>query len=331
MSLGKLLGGTLVALLALAFVSFGPSLVGANFGTVVPGRVYRSAQLEPSELEHHIEQEGLRAIVNLRGPRNDREWYRKERDVARRHDVVLLDIDLVPERLPPRPAVVALLDGLETLPEPILIHCSAGADRTGFASVVAKMSIGGATYDEARDEMSLRYGHLPFGPASEIARIFDLFEEHRNATSAKDDFATFERWARTTYVPYAYSARWEVTGLPSSAASGSRLDLAVAVVNTSSEPWILTRDPDRGIKLGVRLRKAGGEWIDYDRHGQIDRVVAPGEMLRLGVPIWAPREAGRYELELDMVDEHVTWFQEQGSNPLAWTLEVEDLENEPPL
>jgi protein tyrosine/serine phosphatase len=296
---------------------------GDNFRAVVPGRVYRSGQLSPEGLEERLRRHEIQSIVNLRGEKEDREWYRRELEVARRRGVLVRSLDLIPERLPSRPDVIALIDALEGLAEPILIHCSAGADRTGFASVIARMAKGGAPFEEARSELSFRYGHLPFGPASEIGGIFDQYEKYRRASGAPSDWASFERWAREAYVPYVYSAAIEATGLPSEAGSGERMDVRVRATNESPGPWAFTRDEDRGVKLGVKLLEAGGtSWLDYDRHGHMDATVDPGETLELDVPIWAPREPGAYELKLDLVDEHVTWFEDQGSEPLVWKLIV---------
>lgn len=313
-----------LVLLSIGAVSLGPALFGSNFRAVVEGRVYRSAQLAPEELEARIERHGIRSIVNLRGPKEDREWYREETAVAGRHDVVLTSLDLVPQRLPSRPAVVALIDSLERLPEPILLHCAAGADRTGFASVVAKMASGGATFDEARKELSFRYGHVPFGRSSEIGRIFDLYASYLRESNGKDRWPTFERWARQIYVPYVYAARLEAEGLPSEVEAGERMDVRIRVTNTSPGAWVFTSEKERGIKLGVRLRRHREAWLDYDRHGHFDRVVRPGEEVELEASIWAPRDAGTYEIKLDLVDEHVAWFEDQGSEPVVRELVVSE-------
>jgi protein tyrosine phosphatase (PTP) superfamily phosphohydrolase (DUF442 family) len=315
--------GALLALAAVCGVVLGPALLGENFRTVVRDRVYRSGQLSAAELEERIGRHGLKSIVNLRGEKEEREWYRLEVEVARRHGVALASIDLIPERLPSRPDLVALIDHLEALDAPILIHCSAGADRAGFASVVARMALGEATFDQARAELSLWYGHLPFGPASEIGRIFDQFDDYRRTAGESGDWAIFERWAREIYVPYVYSAAIDASGLPPETDPGERMDVRVRARNESPGPWILTADEDRGVKLGVKLLdETEARWIDYDRHGHRDQVVAPGETLVIDVAIWAPERPGEYELKLDLVDEHVTWFEDQGSAPLSRKLVV---------
>ena len=314
----KTLAGSLGGLGILGLIVLGPSLFGDNFRAVVPERVYRSGQLSPEELEERIRRHGLKSILNLRGEKEDRHWYRRELEVAERHGVDFRSLDLIPERLPSRPDLVALIDRLEGLSEPILIHCSAGADRTGFASVIARMAKGGAPFEEARSELSFWYGHLPFGPASEIGRIFDRYDEYRRFSGAGSDWAPFERWARELYVPYVYRAAMAATGLPSEVPSGERMDVQVRATNESPGPWVFSSDDKRGVKLGVKLLDAGStSWVDYDRHGHMDRTVGPGETIELDVAIWAPRTPGEYELKLDMVDEHVTWFEDQGSEPLV--------------
>jgi len=319
----KTLAGSLGGLGILCLVALGPSLFGDNFRAVVQGRVYRSGQLSPEALEERIRRHELKSIVNLRGEKEDRDWYRRELEVAERNGVELESLDLIPERLPSRPDLVALIDRLEGLPEPILIHCSAGSDRTGFASVIARMAKGGAPFEEARSELSVWHGHLPFGPASEIGRIFDRYEAYRRDSGAGSDWAPFERWARELYVPYVYSAAIAATGLPSEVLSGERMEVRVRATNESPGPWVFTSDRKRGVKLGVKLLEVGrASFVDYDRHGHMDRTVGPGEILELDAAIWAPEAPGEYSLKLDMVDEHVTWFEDQGSVPLIQRLIV---------
>ncbi len=315
--------GSLALSSVVGLVALGPALFGDNFRAVVPERVYRSGQLSPEELEERIRRHRLKSIVNLRGEKEDRDWYRRELEVAERHGVDFESLDLIPERLPSRPDLVALIDHLEDLSEPILIHCSAGADRTGFASVLARMAKGGAPFEEARSELSFWYGHLPIGPASEIGRIFDQYDAYRRATGAGADWAPFERWARELYVPYVYRASIAATGLPTEVRSGERMDVRVRATNESPGPWVFTSDEKRGVKLGVKLLEPGSaSWIDYDRHGHMERIVGPGETLELGTAVWAPHAPGEYELKLDLVDEHVTWFEDQGSEPLVQKLIV---------
>jgi protein tyrosine phosphatase (PTP) superfamily phosphohydrolase (DUF442 family) len=323
--MGKIVAGAVLGLVGLVSLTIGPAVLGENFRAVVSDRVYRSGRLSSEALEERIRRHGLESIINLTGEQEDRGWFREEVEIAKRYSVALESVDLIPERLPSRPQLVALIDHLEGLPEPILIHCNAGADRAGFASVLARMAKGGASFDEARSELSLWYGHLPFGPASEIGRLFDRYDDYRRVSGDDAGWASFERWARETYVPYVYSAAIEAAGIPTEAVSGERMDVRVRARNESPGPWVLTSDEARGVKLGVKLSDRTASWIDYDRHGHRNQILGPGETLTLDVAIWAPQNPGEYELKLDMVDEHVTWFEDQGSVPLIRRLTVRDV------
>src|SRR6516225_9094460 len=49
-----------------------------NLHAVIPGRVYRSAQLAPTDLERVVRRYGIRTVVNLRGTSDPNAWYIEE-------------------------------------------------------------------------------------------------------------------------------------------------------------------------------------------------------------------------------------------------------------
>lgn len=309
-------------LVAAVLWTFGPVWFGPNFHPVIPDRVYRSGELRAATLERAIDRHHLRSIVNLRGREEGRRWYEDERRIARERGLARYDLDFSSRLLPPRPAVVELLRVLRVAPEPVLLHCSAGADRAAFASVLARMVKEGASLQQARSELSLVYGHLPFGPSREIARIFELYERDRARAGRPDDLATFERWLATEYVPYGYRAAIEALSAPSTVEAARPLIVRVRITNTSPEAWVPGSARGRGIKVGVRVRRPGAAiWTDYDR-AELGRSVAPGESRDVPLLLGAPRDPGDYSLKIDLVDEFVTWFEDQGSEPLVWTMTV---------
>lgn len=309
------------AVIGLGVIAPGP--FGTNFHTVVDGRVYRSGQLTAAELEEYAQRFALASVVNLQGRAPGADWYEAELAVARRLGLRHHDLDLAVRRLPTRPNVARLIELIETLPRPVLLHCGAGADRAGLASAVARIVLAEATLDEARSEMTFVYGHLPFGPQLELGRFFTLYETYLTRTGERDTPAIFKRWATQTYVPYAYSARIEVLRLPARAQPREPLRARIRVTNASAESWRLSRSKAEGVKLGVRLRRVGEEtWREYDRAGYLTGLVEPGGTLEIEPPLFAPAVPGRYELKLDLVDENVTWFEDQGSTPVIVPLEV---------
>lgn len=157
----RLLLGLGLALVGVALVVLArPAL--DNIHVVVPGTVFRSAQLSPQRLDALIATHHLNAVLNLRGPSPGAAWYDDEVATTARLGVRHIDFKLSAVREVPVPVAEQLVHLLEQLPMPLLIHCQAGADRTGLASALYRYAIVGTDADEAADQLSVLYGHVPF-------------------------------------------------------------------------------------------------------------------------------------------------------------------------
>jgi protein tyrosine/serine phosphatase len=55
-----------------------------------------------------------------------------------------------------------LLSLLRKAPKPVLIHSKSGADRSGLAAAIFKYAIASRPVEEARAQLSIRYGHFPY-------------------------------------------------------------------------------------------------------------------------------------------------------------------------
>jgi hypothetical protein len=77
--------------------------------------------------------------------------------------------------------------------------------------------------------------------------------------------------------------------------------------------------------LGARVSDERGAVV-WERHGTppLPRPLAPGERVSLRFELNAPRAPGIYTLKLDLVAQHVCWFEERGSAPLVVTFRVRD-------
>jgi undecaprenyl-diphosphatase len=146
-----------------------------NFHPITPGEAYRSAQLDRDELQHYICKYNIKSVINLRGKRTGSSWYREEIEVCKQFNCRHYDLSIPPDKSPSREQVKKLLHLFETAPRPVLLHCKAGADRTGLAAALWKISVNREPKALAQKQLSLRFGHFPVGP-----------------TSALDDF--FKRW-----------------------------------------------------------------------------------------------------------------------------------------
>jgi protein tyrosine phosphatase (PTP) superfamily phosphohydrolase (DUF442 family) len=149
-----------ISLLALANLACSLS---ENFHTVVDNKVYRSAQLDSDSLESHIAREGVRSIINLRGFNPGREWYQQECAVAMRNGVRHFDVPIDSDFPPTGQELDDLVRVLKTCPTPVLLHCQSGIDRSGVAAAISVLLLDrNGTLDKALDQLSMRFGHLPW-------------------------------------------------------------------------------------------------------------------------------------------------------------------------
>lgn len=151
------LGAGLVILLVGGYL--GALQLTGNFHEVVPGTLYRSAQPSPAEIAAYSRKYGIRTIINLRGE-NDGNWYKDEVAAARRAGIEHVDFKMSASKQLTLEQSYRLIALLRDAPKPILIHCQAGADRTGLASVIYLQQIAGADEETAERQLSIRYGHI---------------------------------------------------------------------------------------------------------------------------------------------------------------------------
>jgi len=128
-----------------------------NFHELIPGEMYRSAQLSAGTLKNKVEKLGIRTVISLRRPKPDESWYVNEKQAAAELGIEHHDIALDLTFSPRIDHLLELRDLLEGAPKPLLVHCRAGADRTGLAAIMARLLDGESTLDEARAQVAPKY------------------------------------------------------------------------------------------------------------------------------------------------------------------------------
>jgi uncharacterized protein (TIGR01244 family) len=158
----RLVGVSVSAVVVLTAGWAGYLHVSGNFHAVEEGAVYRSGQLSAAELSNRIREKGILTIINLRGNNTGSPWYDDEMRASAAAGAEHIDFPLSAHRELTREEVVQLATLLERSNRPILIHCKAGADRSGLVSALYKLFIKKRPPEEAATELSFRYGHFPW-------------------------------------------------------------------------------------------------------------------------------------------------------------------------
>lgn len=152
--IGVLVSGSVIAAYFLILQSRG------NFHEVIPGELYRSAQLSPKQLEKFAKNYEIKTIVNLRGSNLGAAWYENETAAATKLNLKHIDYPISRKYTITPIQAKELTDILRTAPKPILIHCKSGIDRTGFASALYVAAVAKQAKADALEQFCLHYGFI---------------------------------------------------------------------------------------------------------------------------------------------------------------------------
>ena len=121
-----------------------------------------------------------------------------------------------------------------------------------------------------------------------------------------------------------YGEAWLAHDTPQIMDPGQEVIVPLSVKNSGTAVWnIQTTNP---VRLGYRWYNmngtpyAGNAGIEF--HTPLAASIHPGQTLTQDAVLRAPTEIGRYQLKWDMVHERVSWFEEQGNQPLSLSVTV---------
>jgi len=287
--------------------------IRSNFREVTPGKVYRSGQPTPAQLREWIQHYGIRTVINLRGHKT--EFIDQERAVAHELGVELITFELSAYRLPPRSVLAEILQTLERVRLPVLVHCREGVDRAGTVSALAAMAFG-VGYDQAK-----RGAYVPPGPwkrkngGDHISDLFVLYEEYCRANRLDtDNWQTFKHWATNIYQPSYHFVEIRVPG-EIQTTPGDSLALPVCITNKSQKP-IPASDPKERLSLVAYVCEETREGccvLTESRTPLPQADILPGESLCVAYNITTPQSPGDYTVFFDLIEKADTTFGQYGS------------------
>ena len=127
---------------------------------------------------------------------------------------------------------------------------------------------------------------------------------------------------RPVWLPHgAHRASIDAVDAPDTLLAGSSVPLTVVVTNESDLTW----PAGSATRLGNHWQSAqeGTVTLDDGRTSLVALDVDPGGSVTVKLVVAVPTQPGHYRLELDVVEEGVTWFADQGSAVLRLPVHVQ--------
>jgi protein tyrosine phosphatase (PTP) superfamily phosphohydrolase (DUF442 family) len=172
-----------------------------NRGTVIAGRVYRSAQLGPALLDGVLRERGIRTVVNLRGSNPDQAWYRDERAATLAAGATQVDVPLASDLWLSRAQARMLVELIDESEPPLLVHCEWGAERTGLVCAFVELLRPGGSVESALGQFSAWYLFAPVRDGLRMRGHVVAYRDWLRTRRLAHHPDLFRRWVRQEYRP----------------------------------------------------------------------------------------------------------------------------------
>lgn len=132
-----------------------------NFGTVEEGKIFRSGQLSPALIQKTLADHNVKRVIALDG--NTKPVQKTEVEICREMGIEHLNFPLRGDGTGDVEQYVRAIEAMNdaaTQNKPVLVHCSAGAQRTGGVVAIYEMLVRHKSPADVRRDM-LRYGWKP--------------------------------------------------------------------------------------------------------------------------------------------------------------------------
>lgn len=176
-------------------------ILWTNFYPLAPD-VWRSNQPTHKRFVKYADM-GIKTVINLRGE-DKYSYYLFEKESCVQLGLTLVNAKLWAREAAPRRRIVAVIDALRSAQRPMMFHCKSGADRAGFVSALYLLIFEGASIEDAKKQLSIKYIHLDFTKTGVQDYILRVFEARQKVSEIG-----FEDWIRTEYDAKPIQRAWD--------------------------------------------------------------------------------------------------------------------------
>jgi protein tyrosine/serine phosphatase len=157
-------------------------------------QAFRSNHPSPGFLKKLKQRHGLKTVLSLRAA-NQTGQFLLEKEACDQLCIRLINLPISSRNFPKKEKLEQLIDQLQSLDYPLLIHCKSGADRAGLVSVLFKHFVLGEPIAQARKQLGMKYGHFRWADTGKLDYLFDEFE--RFETTHPE--VSFHQWIQHHY------------------------------------------------------------------------------------------------------------------------------------
>ena len=158
----------------------------------VSDEVYRANQPSPSHLRSYKDR-GIKAVLNLRGF-TQQSYALFEEDSCKNLGLDLISVPFSGSSAPQPEKLLEIIDIMEKIPKPFVLHCKSGADRAGLVSAMYLIVQKKLSVTEAKKQLSFKYLHLDFTKTGILDYILDVFSQR-----LKIENIDFLDWVKQEY------------------------------------------------------------------------------------------------------------------------------------